>query len=958
MLWINLLGGLYLTADGRPLAGAAAQPRRLAVLALLTVAGDRGLSREQILNYLWPDNDEERGRHALTQALYSLRKDLNADQLFLGQQELRLNPDLIGSDYHAFHQAVRSHAPERAVESYQGPFLQGFHIPRADNFERWAEEQRDALAHEFGRMLELAATRATERKDHQTAVGYLKRRSAQDPLNAKVAVRLMEALFAQGAVVEALQHAKVHEAMVREELNLAVDPAVLALAERIRNAPRAAGPTVKQEPSSLPQDDAGQPVGPQLSAKAVSRQKKVLGLVAIAASAGVLLALVYPRRHQPSDDSDPRPVIAVGRIADYAGTEPGKLGQPMEDMLATNLARGSGFRVISNARMLEVIRRLKGAGDSDTAVSAAARQAGARELIDGALYALSGNRYRLDLRRIDLANGSVIRAYRVEGADLFALADSGTAGLVADVGGAAPRGPLATASTASFKAYQFYEDGLRRFYDGEIVLAERLFRQALDEDSGFAQAAYYYAKATSSDSRTETVDRLRRAVELSRNASDRERLVIQADWAANNYMPSLAAIAETLMVRYPDEIDGYFYAAQSATLLGDYMGAVAPYRKVLELDSLGFSDPAGRRCRVCEAYLGLSAVYSAVDSVDRCRALAREWVRRQPRAAQAWLALSAIYAYENQARLAVNAIRVADSLQPSNPANRHYMVSVRTTLGDYEEAERLLRAEMEIAPGRERDQSKWDLAVTLRQMGRYEEAAQLAREYRLSIRERSLPGGAPYNALQQGQVLFELGRYRESAALFDSIAVGQQGGLDPVLRYKDRIWAWVHEADARARLGDTVRLRVLADSMEVLGRSVIQALQKNLHNHVRGLLALQRGRDAEAEEWFKRSIISPVAGFTRSNHELARIYLRTGRPNDAIAILRPATHGGMMGANLYITMTELQRDLAEAFEAAGQRDSALVYYRKVLKAWARGDNRLAPTRDSLARRVALLDVRP
>lgn len=952
VLSLNVLGGLYLTAEGRPLAGAAAQPRRLAVLALLTVAGDRGLSREQILNFLWPDNDEERGRHALTQALYSLRKDLEADELFLGQQELRLNPALMVSDYATFQEAVRSNAAERAVECYQGPFLQGFHIPRADNFERWAEERRDALGHEFGRMLEAAAKHASARKDHQSAVGYLKRRAAQDPLNARVAVGLMEELAVQGSVVEALQHARVYETMVKEELGLPPDPAVLAAARRIRSAPHQTPPATSNEPTAILTGPVAAPAATLPSIPlAGSRRQRIIGLTGLAAVVTALIALVYPRKHPTAPFGDGRPVIAVGHIADYTGKEPGGLGQPLEDMLATNLARGSGFRVISNARMLELIRRVKSAGDSDTAVSAAARQAGARELIDGTLYAVGAGKYRLDLRRIDLTSGAVIRAYRVEGGDLFALADSGTVGLVPDLGGAAPRGSLAAASTASIKAYQFYEDGLWRFYDGETEMAERLFGQALVEDSNFAQAAYYFAKATTSDSRSETIDRMRRAADLSRNASDRERLVIQADWAANNFTPSLAAIAETLMVRYPDEVDGYSYAAQGRASLGDYLGAVAPFKKVLELDSLGFSDPAGRRCRVCEAYSGLSYVYSAVDSVDRCRALAREWVKRQPQAALAWLALASVYAYENQPRLAVNAVRVADSLQPSNPSYRRYMVSVRSTLEDYQEAERLLRAEMEIAPVRERDQAKWDLAVILRQMGRLKEALELAHEYRMAIKERLLPGAAPYNALLEGQVLFELGRYRQALALFDSIAVGQEGGFETALRNKDRIWAWVHGADAAAQLGDSARLRFLADTMEILGRTVAHAREHNLHAHVRGLLAELRGSDAEAEQWFKQAIISPVAGFTRSNYELSRVYLRTHRPTDAIAILRSATHGGTVGPNLYITRTELEAKLAEAFDSAGIRDSAAFYYRKVLKAWEKGDGEFGKRREAMAVRL-------
>jgi DNA-binding SARP family transcriptional activator/Tfp pilus assembly protein PilF len=975
LLCINVLGGLYVTAERRPLAGAGTQPRRLAVLALLAVAGERGVNREQFLTYLWPDNDEERGRHALTQALYALRRDLGADELFLGQQEVRLNPDLVTSDYAEFHDAIRSDAPEHAVECYRGPFLQGFRLSRADNFERWVEEQRDALGHEYGRALETAARRAVERQDFQAAVGFLKRQSAQDPFNPKVAVRLMETLAAQGAVVAALQHARVHELLVKQELDLPPDPEVTALAARLRTTPRdaPAGPPpgetqpargvspepVKPEEIAIargPWSENGSPGPgplaelPTLGSEPVQPRKHrwgVPGAIMLVTLAAVSLAVGLARRPPPPLEESGRPVIAVGLIADYSGKGPDGLGQPLADMLATNLARGSGFRVISNVRMLELIRQLRSAGDSVGVVGAAARQAGAAELIDGALYAIAPNRYRLDLRRVDLASGAVIRAYKVEGADLFALVDSGTLGLVPDLGGAVPTGSLADASTASTRAYQAYGEGLRRYYEGDRARAERLFRQALELDSGFAQAAFYYAIATTSESRSETLDRLRRAVKLSGHAGDRERLVIQAEWAAQNSSPALAAIADTLMIRYPEEVDGYYYAAEGANLLGNYQQAVAGFRRAIALDSLDVRSAAIGRCRVCEAYLGLGYSYSAIDSVGRAHAVFREWIRRQPTVPLAWRTMAGVYAYENQLDSAFAALRLADSLEPNSPMSRRSLISILSRLERYSEMEQLLRAEMQGSPATYGWQVKWDLAVTLRKMGRLREALPLAHEYRMGIRERLLPGAAPYNALLEGQVLFELGRYRAAAALFDSIGVGQQGDFDASLRARDRIWAWVHEADALAQLGDTARLRFLADSMEILGRGVAHARDRQLHAHVRGLLARVRGRDAEAADWFRRAIVSPVIGFTRSNYELAGVYLRTNQAADAVRILRSATYAGTDGSGLYVTQTDLEARLAEAFDSAAQADSALLYYRKVLRAWERADRQFWPRRDSI-----------
>ena len=104
MLQLHTFGGVYLAdAEGRPLGGAASQRRLLAVLLPLAVAGDRGVSREKLMALLWPEVDEDRARHSLTQALYSARRAANADDVFvLSAGDVRLDRDRIRADVQEF----------------------------------------------------------------------------------------------------------------------------------------------------------------------------------------------------------------------------------------------------------------------------------------------------------------------------------------------------------------------------------------------------------------------------------------------------------------------------------------------------------------------------------------------------------------------------------------------------------------------------------------------------------------------------------------------------------------------------------------------------------------------------------------------------------------------------------------------------------------------------------------
>ena len=195
MYRLETLGSLAL-ADG-PAAAVTTQRRRLALLALLAVAGERGLTRDKLVAYLWPDSPSDNARHALEQLLYELRRQLG-EPVLLGPDPLRLNPEIITSDVTQFRQAIASGAPAEAVDLYRGPFLDGFFLSDAGEFERWAEEERSQLAGKYARALECLADAARDSNDYAAEIGWRRRLVAMDQLNGGSALRLMHALASAG----------------------------------------------------------------------------------------------------------------------------------------------------------------------------------------------------------------------------------------------------------------------------------------------------------------------------------------------------------------------------------------------------------------------------------------------------------------------------------------------------------------------------------------------------------------------------------------------------------------------------------------------------------------------------------------------------------------------------------------------------------------------------------------
>lgn len=236
MLRLKTLGQVYLERDGTRVAGAAAQPRRLALLAILAAAGSRGVSRDRLLALLWTDTDEERARKGLNQALYALRQEIGSDDGIAGTRDLTLSTELVRSDVAEFRSALSSGDCERAVSVYDGQFLDGFHLPGSTGFERWMETERAGFARDHANTLERLARKAEESGNHAGAADWWRRLASLDPLDGKTTLRLMEALVRSGDRVSALKQARIYEVLLSQELELPPDRDVITLAERIRAA--------------------------------------------------------------------------------------------------------------------------------------------------------------------------------------------------------------------------------------------------------------------------------------------------------------------------------------------------------------------------------------------------------------------------------------------------------------------------------------------------------------------------------------------------------------------------------------------------------------------------------------------------------------------------------------------------------------------------------------------------
>ncbi len=145
---LSLLGGLTVT-DGSG-ANLPLPTRKTAlVLALLALSGDKGMARETLAEWIWPDRAESQAKSSLRQALTAVRKALPAvlegAGLEAGQDLLRLSGGEAQTDYCRFQTLAASRDLAKlctAADLYAGPLLENVALTEALEGPVGAERER------------------------------------------------------------------------------------------------------------------------------------------------------------------------------------------------------------------------------------------------------------------------------------------------------------------------------------------------------------------------------------------------------------------------------------------------------------------------------------------------------------------------------------------------------------------------------------------------------------------------------------------------------------------------------------------------------------------------------------------------------------------------------------------------------------------------------------------------
>lgn len=237
---INLLGSCQVIWQDRPLALPRRQTR---ALLYLLAARLEPVARARIAFLFWPDEPDAVARRQLTRLLSSLRAALpQPDLLRVDEDSVALDPTLVRSDSQqlaAAGAADNSAILEAAVALYRGPFMVGFSLPGAPEFEAWQTQTARLLETHYLTLVERLVTLYVTEADVPSAIRCAQRYLASDELAETMHRTLIGLFMAAGDRAAALRQYELCALLLERELGVSPLPETRA-ALQAAPAPRPA----------------------------------------------------------------------------------------------------------------------------------------------------------------------------------------------------------------------------------------------------------------------------------------------------------------------------------------------------------------------------------------------------------------------------------------------------------------------------------------------------------------------------------------------------------------------------------------------------------------------------------------------------------------------------------------------------------------------------------------------
>jgi tetratricopeptide (TPR) repeat protein/TolB-like protein len=681
-----------------------------------------------------------------------------------------------------------------------------------------------------------------------------------------------------------------------------------------------------------------------------------LPMVAAAAAAIVALAAGVwwwmGRRSPEVSSPSGRPAVAVLYFDNNTGDASlDWIRTGLTDMMVTDLSQSPNIEVLGTDRLYQILQELRRADDkvlSADVVQQVAARANVASVLVGS-YVKAGDTIRISARLQDAKTGRIVTAERVEGSgesSLFSLVDELTRrfkSTFASLGGRSGQPLLAKpgqaeetgldrgvkdVTSSSIQAYRYYAEGIAFHERGLSDQAAPLLEKAVEIDPTFAMAqaklAVVYNNLGSFDKRDQYA---KQALSRVDRLTTRERYYIEGFYYGlrpETLQRSIDAYKQGLAL-HPEHHASRHNLGLQLLFLERLTESIEQYE---ELRRRGTSNPT--------TYENLATAYIENGQAAKARAVAEEFVARNPEIGSGYRILGAAFVAEGQLDAALGMFEKSEALEPLDfvpKLGRRGVLVMQRRWSDLDTLnQEMLKspspfqkflalssmAWLSSARGRGQDALEaFDKAARVPGLSALNRAAARNRQAALLLRT-----GKPAAAVAQAQLALPdaTGRDQEFETL-QILAIG-----DAAAGRKAESEKWLAALDARAKVLPSER-------------------EKRRGHWARAQIALDRGDLTTAVTEFKVAVsmlppfgpvIGPPSSVTALLYAAASANIKAGKDADALPLLER-----LQKSHDFVFDTDAQARsfylLGQIYERRGDAARARDQYSRFLDFWRDGD---------------------
>jgi serine/threonine protein kinase len=658
-----------------------------------------------------------------------------------------------------------------------------------------------------------------------------------------------------------------------------------------------------------------------------------LGVIVLAAIA-ILVWRFFPKGPAAPPPSD-KPSLAIMYFKNNtgdAGLDHWRIA--LADLLITDLSQSKYLRVLSGETLYNILNNLNQL-EATTYSSEVLGEVASRGKADRVLvgnFTKAGNTFRINVTLQDGQAGEVIRSESVEGIgeeSFYSLVDELTRRIKAGFEISEERITADTDSdieqitTRSTEAYKLYSEGRQYHLKANYWKSISTMQKALEIDPDFAMAWRSVAVSYSNMGiRPARLEAIQKAFALKDRVSERERLIIEADYHKTSEKTHDQALAayQKLLELYPDDYIGNTNLGILYFELEEWDKAIALYERNIQ------NNPDSRF-----AYENLAELYEAMGLYDRAVEILERFLRTNPNTISYYTKQAAAYLYQGKYDLALAKGERALLLNPEAEKTLELMRGhIALLTGNLADAERRYR---ELPEG---SQSKRMLMADLNLLqGKFEEAKKQL------LMNPVMTEPLAYVYLRSGRPQEALNKLEE--LLLDAQKTESLSRQIGILAVKGQAFIQLNEVEEALKI---------AAQVKELAQTGLHKKNIRYYHYLMGLIELERKDYRKAVNLLTQaadSLYSPTDGLPHIQagfiNALAKAYYESGNLSKAweeyekIGSLHTARldYGDFYARSLYM--------LGKIAEQQGDRARAAEHYRKFLDLWRDADPGLPEVED-------------